>query len=57
MMELLNLKYEKYKLGNGLEVILYQNKNVPLAAVNLWYKVGSAQEKKVKPVSHISLNI
>jgi len=53
-MELLNLKYEKYKLNNGLEVILHQNKNIPLAAVNLWYKVGSAQEKKGKTgIAHL----
>jgi len=53
-MELLNLKYEKYKLGNGLEVILHQNKNIPLTAVNLWYKVGSAQEKKGKTgIAHL----
>ena len=53
-MELLNLKYEKYKLDNGLEVILHQNKNIPLSAVNLWYKVGSAQEKKGKTgIAHL----
>ena len=53
-MELLNLGYEKYILNNGLEVILYQNKNIPLVAVNLWYKVGSAQEKKGKTgIAHL----
>ncbi|MEJ2495547.1 MAG: insulinase family protein [Ignavibacteriaceae bacterium] len=53
-MELLNLKYEKYKLSNGLEVILHQNKNIPLTAVNIWYKVGSAQEKRGKTgIAHL----
>ena len=47
-MELLDIAYEKLKLDNGLEVILHKNDNLPLVAVNLWYKVGSAQEVKGK---------
>lgn len=39
-----NLTVEKYKLKNGLEVILYENHNVPLVAVNIYYKVGSGNE-------------
>jgi zinc protease len=53
-MELLNIKYQKYKLDNGLEIILHQNKNLPAVAVNVWYKVGSAQETKGKTgVAHL----
>lgn len=53
-MELLNLNYQKYKLDNGLEVILHQNKNLPAVAVNVWYKVGSAQETKGKTgIAHL----
>ncbi len=44
----LDLAYKKYTLKNGLEVILHRNKNLPLAAVNIWYKVGSANEVKGK---------
>jgi zinc protease len=47
-MNLLNIPYEKYKLRNGLEVILYRNINSPVVAVNLWYRVGSANEVKGK---------
>ena len=47
-MELLNLLYHKFILSNGLEVILHRNNNLPLVAVNIWYKVGTAQEKKGK---------
>ncbi len=36
----------KYKLNNGMNVILYSDKSFPDVAVNLWYKVGSANEKK-----------
>ena len=47
-MELLDLAYQKFILPNGLEVILHRNNNLPLVAVNIWYKVGTAQEKKGK---------
>ena len=47
-MEILNIGYEKYKLKNGLEVILHKNDNLPLVSVNIWYKVGSANEVKGK---------
>ncbi|MCB9206970.1 MAG: insulinase family protein [Ignavibacteriales bacterium] len=48
MKDILNIKYEKFVLKNGLEVILYNNKNFPTVAVNVWYKVGSANEKPNK---------
>src|SRR6266404_3056984 len=38
------LKFEKYKLDNGLEVILSEDHRLPLVAVNLWYHVGPANE-------------
>jgi len=40
----LSCKYEKYKLPNGLEVILHEDHRLPLVAVNLWYHVGPANE-------------
>jgi zinc protease len=39
------LQFEKYTLPNGLEVILSQNRRLPLVAVNLWYHVGPANEE------------
>lgn len=39
------IKYEKYKLKNGLEVILSEDHRLPLVAVNLWYHVGPANER------------
>jgi zinc protease len=39
------LKYEKYKLKNGLEVILSEDHRLPLVAVDLWYHVGPAYER------------
>ncbi len=38
------LKYEKFKLANGLDVILHQDHRLPLVAVNVWYHVGPANE-------------
>ncbi|MGE0405994.1 MAG: M16 family metallopeptidase, partial [Candidatus Korobacteraceae bacterium] len=40
------LQFEKYKLKNGLEVILVEDHRLPLTAVNLWYHVGPANEKE-----------
>jgi predicted Zn-dependent peptidase len=38
------IEFEKYKLANGMEVILAPDKTVPLVAVNVWYHVGSGNE-------------
>src|SRR5258707_656382 len=40
-----NLKFEKYTLPNGLEVILREDHRLPLVAVDLWYHVGPVNEK------------
>src|ERR1700760_2603565 len=39
------IHFEKYKLKNGLEVILSEDHRLPLVAVNLWYHVGPMFEK------------
>src|SRR5215469_7631611 len=39
------IKYEKYTLKNGLEVILAEDHRLPLVAVDLWYHVGPANER------------
>lgn len=39
------LKFEKYKLANGLDVILLEDHRLPLVAVNVWYHVGPANER------------
>ena len=38
------LTAEKYKLGNGLEVVLHEDKRTPTVTVNVWYHVGSKDE-------------
>ena len=39
------IKYEKYKLKNGLDVILSEDHTLPLVSVNIWYHVGPANER------------
>ncbi|HEY2923376.1 MAG TPA: pitrilysin family protein [Candidatus Eisenbacteria bacterium] len=39
------LQFEKYTLPNGLEVILHEDHQLPLVAVNLWYHTGPANER------------
>ncbi len=48
MKSILNIQYEKFKLKNNLDLVLYQDKTLPIVAVNIWYKVGSANEKPGK---------
>ena len=43
-LEVPQLRFEKYKLENGLEVIFSEDHRLPLVAVNLWYHVGPANE-------------
>jgi len=40
-----HIAFEKYRLTNGLEVILSEDHRLPLTAVNLWYHVGPANEE------------
>jgi len=42
----LEVPYRLFTLGNGLTVILHQDRSVPVVAVNVWYHVGSANERR-----------
>ena len=37
--------FEKYMLGNGLQVILHVDRKLPIVHVNQWFHVGSKNEK------------
>ena len=41
----IEVPYQQFTLKNGLTVILHQDKSVPIVAVNVWYHVGSANER------------
>jgi zinc protease len=40
----IEVKYTEFTLPNGLHVILHEDHSVPIATVNTWYRVGSANE-------------
>src|SRR5262245_23136897 len=40
-----DVAYTQFDLPNGLHVILHEDHTVPLVTVNVWYHVGSANEK------------
>jgi len=44
----LNLKYKEYTLANGLRVILHEDRSTPIVSVNMWYHVGSWNERPGK---------
>ncbi len=41
----LEVPYEQFTLSNGLTVILHRDTSVPVVSVNVWYHVGSANER------------
>jgi zinc protease len=42
------VKFEKYKLDNGLTVILSEDHRLPQVAVDIWYHVGAANQSPGK---------
>jgi zinc protease len=43
-----SISFEKFTLPNGLDVILHQDRSLPLVSVNIWYHVGSKNEQPGK---------
>ncbi|MCC7008622.1 MAG: insulinase family protein [Acidobacteria bacterium] len=41
----MHVPFVKTTLANGLDVIVHQDRRAPLAAVNVWYHVGSKNER------------
>lgn len=41
----IDIPFTKFKLENGLTVIVHEDKKAPVVAVNIWYHVGSKDEK------------
>jgi zinc protease len=41
----LEVPYTRFTLPNGLTVILHEDHSVPMVSVNVWYHVGSADER------------
>jgi predicted Zn-dependent peptidase len=52
-----HISIDRHALGNGLRVILSQDDRAPMAAVNLWYAVGSGHEEAGKTgFAHLQAN-
>src|SRR5256885_13131401 len=43
-----DIPYQKFVLGNGLTVIVHEDHKTPIVAVNVWYHVGSKNERPGK---------
>jgi zinc protease len=41
----MNIPFTKHTLANGLDVLLHEDHACPIVAVNVWYHVGSKNEK------------
>jgi zinc protease len=44
----IDIPYQKFVLDNGLTVIVHEDHKAPIVAVNVWYHVGSKNEKPGK---------
>ena len=44
----IDIPYEKFVLDNGLTLIVHEDHKAPIVAVNVWYHVGSKNEKPGK---------
>ena len=43
-----DIAYEKFVLPNGLTLVVHEDRKAPIVAVNVWYHVGSKDEKPGK---------
>ena len=47
-MQTIDIPFEKFTLANGLTVIVHEDHKAPIVALNVWYHVGSKNEKPGK---------
>ena len=43
-----DIPFQKFVLSNGLTVVVHEDRKAPIVAVNVWYHVGSKNEKSGK---------
>ena len=41
----MNIPYTRHRLENGLDILIHEDHGCPIVAVNVWYHVGSKNEK------------
>ncbi|MBT8312983.1 MAG: insulinase family protein, partial [Maribacter sp.] len=44
----IDIPYERFVLPNGLTLLVHEDHKAPIVAVNVWYHVGSKNEKPGK---------
>lgn len=44
----IDIPYKTFTLKNGLTLIVHEDNKAPIVAVNIWYHVGSKNEKQGK---------
>ena len=44
----IDIPFERFVLDNGLTVIVHEDHKAPIVAINIWYHVGSKNEKPGK---------
>ena len=46
-----DIPYTRFTLTNGLTVLVHEDHKAPIVAVNVWYHVGSKNERPAAPAS------
>jgi len=41
----IDIPYERFVLDNGLTVVVHEDHKAPIVAINMWYHVGSKNER------------
>ena len=49
----IDIPFHKFVLNNGLTLLVHEDHKAPIVAVNVWYHVGSKNEKPGNTVSRI----
>src|SRR5690606_14455833 len=44
----IDIPYKKFVLGRGLTLLIHEDHKAPIVPVNVWYRVGSKNEKPGK---------
>ncbi|MFB3778097.1 MAG: M16 family metallopeptidase [Bryobacteraceae bacterium] len=44
----IEIPYQKFVLSNGLTLLVHEDRKAPIVSVNIWYHVGSKNEKRGK---------
>jgi len=47
----IRIPYEKFVLPNGLTILVHEDHKAPIVALDIWYHVGSKDEKPGRPAS------